>query len=113
MLPGAVRRLDRPAVKPIMAIPRSPREGGRPAALPRDAMSDVEAHREQLPTRAVDRPDVPRTARRVERPDPRRCTSTSRPPLPRSCTPLPALHADLAPPVLHGAGHRCCTASPR
>ena len=92
MLPGAVRRLDRPAVKPIMAIPRSPREGGRPAALPRDAMSDVEAHREQLPTRAVDRPDVPRTARRVERPDPRRCTSTSRPPLPgaarrsRRCT---------------------------
>jgi len=76
-------------------------------------MSDVEAPREQLPTRAVDRPDVPRTARRVDRPDPRRCTSTSRPPLPRSCTPLPALHADLAPPVLHGAGHRCCTASPR
>jgi len=88
--------------------PVSPR-GGTACGAPRDAMSDVEAHREQLPTRAVDRPDVPRTARRVDRPDPQRCTSTSRPPLPgaarrsRRCTstsrPRPARRRA---PVLHG-----------
>lgn len=113
MLPGAVRRLDRPAVTPTMAIPRPPGEGwtGRMALLPspvpppdgyRGAAGGTASppggprHR---PTRSPRpppggsrrRPAVPRTTtRRVDRP--------SRPPSPGR---VPALHAASGWPPSH------------
>jgi hypothetical protein len=68
VLPGAGRRLDRPAVTPIMAIPPPPGEGGRPygarvpprVAAPGRVPGPVRrAPRRRRPSSRTGRPSVP------------------------------------------------------
>ena len=104
MLPGAVRRLDRPAVKPIMAIPRSPREGAALRRSPRTASCTPPC----TPTRSTGRPPEQLSRVGVAREQDR---VSARPPPPELHAAPGAARRPRAP-VLHGAGHRCCTASP-